>query len=909
MTFPRFAIFLAIVLAVWFWPSIFGGKVLLPTDLTWQYPPQTPPPGVTGLHNPLIGDMLYENYAWKTLLRRCLADGEWPLWNPYAFCGHPLYATGQASTFYPLNIIFVLAPLPQAYVIYTVLHLWLAGVFQYLFLRRIGVGPFGCAIGGVVFATCGFLAMQLIWPMLLGSAVWLPLMLLWILRLSDCFHAVGDCAAGDCPHFAEMTGGQRLSEDPRPKEEPAKWGLSPFSSGWCIGVGTVIFAMPVLSGFFEIAFYAWFVAGLFTVACCGHVWRHSRSAKACLRLCTSVGAMAVLAVMLTGPQLLPFLEVKDMTTRAGEASYERMVDRALRAEHLLEMVVPDIFGNPSKHETFDLRTRGMRPIEARRGADFYAYGTKNYNENGFYLGLLPLGLMVIGLFARGRYRWFLIGLLVLSLLLAFGTRLYAVFYYTVPGFDQVRTPFRWMFPATFAICCLAAMGAQRWLAATGRGPRAEGRGEETGDTPVAGAMPTALRGHADTVSPSGSRLSRIVGVILIAVPVALAVTLLFLIAFPSPAHHLAERTLESVPRLSQGNGFLDAWGLAGFMWANAMRFSLFALAAAVVISLPLLKTWRPRAAAVAGLFCLILIAADPLQANGRFMTQADPGWLDRVPPAVEFLRSDSGTFRIARFGRRMVLHPNLPMIYGLQDTGGYDSIILAEYARYVDAIEPQRALWYNQIIGFEDPASLDSPLLSLLNIRYLLVDPSDEIDHPDWELVFREDLKIYRNKREFARAFMVHQTRNAESSERAIEELAEGRVDASQVAVVQTAAASTINLPADAPAEPGGVRILRYAHSAVEMTTASSVPGLVVLCDMMYPGWRAYVNGRSADILKVNGIFRGVCVPAGECRVEFRFEPASLRNGLILLCLGLLAIGGCLVTLCLPRRKKDERAV
>ena len=47
---------------------------------------------------------------------------------------------------------------------------WLAGVFQYLFLRRIGVSPFGCAVGGVVFAMCGFLAMQLIWPMLIAVA-------------------------------------------------------------------------------------------------------------------------------------------------------------------------------------------------------------------------------------------------------------------------------------------------------------------------------------------------------------------------------------------------------------------------------------------------------------------------------------------------------------------------------------------------------------------------------------------------------------------------------------------------------------------------------------------------------------------------------------------------------------------
>ena len=112
---------------------------------------------------------------------------------------------------------------------------------------------------------------------------------------------------------------------------------------------------------------------------------------------------------------------------------------------------------------------------------------------------------------------------------------------------------------------------------------------------------------------------------------------------------------------------------------------------------------------------------------------------------------------------------------------------------------------------------------------------------------------------------------------------------------------------AAASAEAGKVKITRYAHTAVELTASSSASGLVVLCDMIYPGWRAYVDGRPADILKVNGIFRGVAVPAGQHSVAFRFEPASLRNGLILLCLGLLAIGGCLAASCLPRRNRNEQ--
>ena len=116
---PRFALLLAIILTAWMWPSIIGGKVLLPLDLLSHAQPNADSQDVPSAHNTLVDDMLYENYIWKTLLRRCAAQGELPLWNPNAFCGHPLYATGQASTFYPFNLIFLLVPLSYAYVIYT----------------------------------------------------------------------------------------------------------------------------------------------------------------------------------------------------------------------------------------------------------------------------------------------------------------------------------------------------------------------------------------------------------------------------------------------------------------------------------------------------------------------------------------------------------------------------------------------------------------------------------------------------------------------------------------------------------------------------------------------------------------------------------------------------------------------
>ena len=53
---------------------------------------------------------------------------------------------------------------------------------------------------------------------------------------------------------------------------------------------------------------------------------------------------------------------------------------------------------------------------------------------------------------------------------------------------------------------------------------------------------------------------------------------------------------------------------------------------------------------------------------------------------------------------------------------------------------------------------------------------------------------------------------------------------------------------------------------------------MLVLTDNAYPGWKAKVDGKDAPVERVDYIFRGVRVPAGAHRVEFRFEPATGRS-------------------------------
>jgi hypothetical protein len=82
-------------------------------------------------------------------------------------------------------------------------------------------------------------------------------------------------------------------------------------------------------------------------------------------------------------------------------------------------------------------------------------------------------------------------------------------------------------------------------------------------------------------------------------------------------------------------------------------------------------------------------------------------------------------------------------------------------------------------------------------------------------------------------------------------------------------------------------------------------PALLRLADLWYPDWNAYVDGRRTPVLRADYLLRAVAVPAGRHRVEFRFESAAVRNGLLLSLASLLVVlAGFAVSWWLGRRPR-----
>ena len=77
----------------------------------------------------------------------------------------------------------------------------------------------------------------------------------------------------------------------------------------------------------------------------------------------------------------------------------------------------------------------------------------------------------------------------------------------------------------------------------------------------------------------------------------------------------------------------------------------------------------------------------------------------------------------------------------------------------------------------------------------------------------------------------------------------------------------------------GKAEILKITDTKAEIQTDSTFPAFLVLSDVNYPGWQAWIDGQPTKIFQTNYVQRGVNIPAGKHTVRFEFHPLSFNMG------------------------------
>jgi uncharacterized membrane protein YfhO len=84
---------------------------------------------------------------------------------------------------------------------------------------------------------------------------------------------------------------------------------------------------------------------------------------------------------------------------------------------------------------------------------------------------------------------------------------------------------------------------------------------------------------------------------------------------------------------------------------------------------------------------------------------------------------------------------------------------------------------------------------------------------------------------------------------------------------------------------------LHLSANRIGFEARLSQDGYVFLNEIHYPGWTATIDGKPAEILRANTIFRALWVPVGSHQIEFRFWPRFLIPGAVISMATLIVVG------------------
>jgi hypothetical protein len=499
-------------------------------------------------------------------------------------------------------------------------------------------------------------------------------------------------------------------------------------------------------------------------------------------------------------------------------------------QNLITFLIPDFFGD-------------MLQVQY--------WGRNLLFEMSAYVGIAPLVLAAIAVLkVRSSIVRFFLGMALSSIVLAFGnhTFLLNVLYTLVPGFNLFRGNSKFLILNALAVAVLAGLGAD-YLLTRRDAARARSRA-------IALALILAVAGAGSVVygSLDASWFRR-------AIDASLSSGEFFSATEPAAA-----RGFESLALSGFRQGLIRAAALA-----------------AASLALLLVATRTPRGRRIVVTLFLALVTYDLFSFGTRYVMTFDRRETAWDAGVLAFLQQDQEPFRVIAPAQDL----NSGLAAGIGTLSGYDTIMVKRYSEYINVSQGEPPDQPNHWVRIHRTGILTD----LLNARYLIL-PAAAADHSGFEPVFDNGhSRILRNPRAAPRAYVVHAVKVIPERDRVFEELLSPGFDPAATAIVAEAPPAPLASPDTRSPLP---RFVAYAAERVALDATLEAPGLLVLGDVWFPGWKAFVDGRETAVYATNYVMRGVFVPAGRHKVEFRYEPWSYRIGWLVTLASLMTVVGLL---------------
>ena len=499
------------------------------------------------------------------------------------------------------------------------------------------------------------------------------------------------------------------------------------------------------------------------------------------------------------------------------------------------------------------------------------WGDQPFTSGPVYIGAIICFLFILGLFiVDGKYKWWLLTATILSFMLAWGKNM---MWFTdlmldyLPGYNKFRAVSMTLVIAEFTMPLLAFMAVKKLF-----------------DDP--GILKSRRRAFPAALLLTGG------------------IALIFAVIPGTFFDFFSQQELAMFQSLSaEYQPFIDNIEQArmAIFRADAWRTVIFVLLGAGTVYLFSVKK-------ISGKFFIPLLAvfiiADMAPVNKRYLNSENfvskRQMRNEIPlsKASESILKDKDIYRVLNLNNPF--NDSKTSFYH-QSVGGYHG---AKLRRYQELIDNHLSPELERFIGIlqKQPNSLavsvamqEMKVVNMLNTRYFIYNPATEAI---------ENIHAYGN------AWPVANVTIVENADQEITEL--NRIEPSVEALVDKRFASLLESFRPGQDTTATIELTSYEPNHLVYEYSCRRDQVFVFSEIYYDkGWKAYVDGEEYPYFRANYVLRGMLLPGGSHKVEWRFEPSSYRTGEALAWTGsillLLMLAGYVFTEFRKRKVQPEK--
>lgn len=210
--------------------------------------------------------------------------------------------------------------------------------------------------------------------------------------------------------------------------------------------------------------------------------------------------------------------------------------------------------------------------------------------------------------------------------------------------------------------------------------------------------------------------------------------------------------------------------------------------------------------------------------------------------------------------------------YHHENVGGHHA---AKLQRYQDLIERELSTQLQKLnsglmqsgnrIQLNPQVAYQMPVYNMLNTKYYIV----QEDNPAGAV---------RNPAACGNAWFVSEIQPVASAD--AEMAALSNFDPLKTAIIHSEFETQLAGYHVAPNTDNSIQLVEFTPKYLKYNAQTAIDGLAVFSEIYYPqGWKAFIDGEPAEILRANYVLRAMKVPAGSHVIEMRFEPQSFTTG------------------------------